>query len=222
MKAFELNDINGYKALILDLDGTLLDSMGVWNEVDEIFLNKRGFEVTPDYTDVVKKSNMRQSAEYTVKRFGLKETPEEVIAEWESTVEYEYAHTIKLKEGAKTFLEHAKASGLRISCATALNRKNAVAALTNNGVYQFFDKMVTLDDIDFEVNKSDPHIFVETANALGVKISECLVFEDVLSAVKGAKSGGFRTVAVYDDLGKREYSEACETADYHIDDWRQI
>lgn len=222
MTRLDIDTILSFKGLIFDLDGTLLDSMRVWTEVDERFLNKRGFEVTQDYTDTVKSCSMQQSAEYTIKRFGLKETPDEVIAEWYNDVEKEYRENIKLKEGAKDVLIKAKEKGIKILSATALNRNNALSALENNGVLDLFDHVVTLDDVDFGINKCDPHIFLLTAEMAGVKPSECLVFEDVLGACIGAKSGGFKTAIVYDEVSSSDFEEGIKVADYYVEDWSVI
>ena len=220
MQAFALKNLNGYKAVILDLDGTIFDSMKVWNKVDEMFLNKRGFEVDDEYTDTVKSSSMQRSAEYTIERFGLKETPEEVIAEWQETVDEEYRHNIRLKDGVREFLEGAKARGIKITCATALARMNAVECLTNNGVYGFFEDITTLEDIGDNANKNDPHIFLTAADKLGLKASECLVFEDVFIAIEGAAKGGFDTVIVFDELSANDFERASNVADYAIKDWK--
>ncbi|MCR5805310.1 MAG: HAD family phosphatase [Clostridia bacterium] len=222
MKDLSLNDLREYDALIFDLDGTILDSMEVWNEVDEIFLGKRGFKVDKEYTDTVKRCSMTQSAEYTVKRYNLKETPEEVIAEWEATVEEEYRSNIKLKKGAMEFLKAARDKGLKIACATALNRKNAVNSLSNNEVLSFFENVTTLEDLGHEVNKSDPSIFLLVSEKLKVDPSKCLVFEDVLGAIEGAKKGGFDTVIVYDRLSAGDYEKGVNTADFHIFDWTEV
>lgn len=222
MKDLRFNDLRNYDALIFDLDGTILDSMEVWNEVDEIFLGKRGFKVDKEYTDTVKSCSMTQSAEYTIRRYGLKESPEEVIAEWEATVEKEYRSNIKLKNGAREFLKEAKDMGLKIACATALNRKNAVNSLRNNDVLSFFENMTTLEDLGNEVNKSDPSIFLLVSSKLGVDPSRCLVFEDVLGAIEGAKKGGFGTVIVYDRLSAGDYEKGVNTADFHISDWSSV
>ncbi len=222
MKDLRLNDLREYDALIFDLDGTILDSMEVWNEVDEIFLGKRGFKVDKEYTDTVKSCSMTQSAEYTVKRYNLKETPEEVIAEWEATVEEEYRSNIKLKKGALEFLKAAKDMGLKIACATALNRKNAVNSLSNNEVLSFFENVTTLEDLGHEVNKNDPSIFLHVSEKLSVDPSRCLVFEDVLGAIEGAQKGGFNTVMVYDRLSAADYEKGVNKADFHIFDWTSV
>lgn len=222
MKDLRFNDLRNYDALIFDLDGTILDSMEVWNEVDEIFLGKRGFKVDREYTDTVKSCSMTQSAEYTIRRYGLKESPEEVIAEWEATVEEEYRSNIRLKKGAREFLKEAKDMGLKIACATALNRKNAVNSLRNNDVLSFFENMTTLEDLGNEVSKSDPSIFLLVSSKLGVDPSRCLVFEDVLGAIEGAKKGGFGTVIVYDRLSAGDYEKGVNTADFHISDWSSV
>ena len=69
------------KGAIFDLDGTLLDSMWVWNQVDIDFLGKRGFDVPPDYPKAIAAMSFHETAEYTIKRFDLKEKVKDVIAE---------------------------------------------------------------------------------------------------------------------------------------------
>ena len=220
MQDFSLSFLENYKAVILDLDGTILDSMKVWNKVDEIFLQKRGFKVDQEYTDTVKSSSMQRSAEYTVERFGLRETPEEVIAEWQSTVDEEYRRNIRIKDGVREFLEGARAMGIRITCATALARMNATDCLGNNGVLDFFEHITTLEDLGNDVSKNDPHIFLTASGKLGLKPSECLVFEDVYVAIEGAMKGGFDTVIVYDDLSANDFEKASNVAKYVIKDWK--
>ncbi len=219
MRDLRLSDLRNYDALILDLDGTMLDSMGVWNEVDEIFLGRRGFAVDREYTDTVKSCSMTQSAEYTIRRFGLSETPDEVIAEWEETVGEEYKNSIKLKEGVREFLFAAKEMGLKLTCATALSSKNAVNSLKNNGVFSLFENITTLEDLGHMTNKNDPSIFFKAAAKVGCDPERCLVFEDVYGALEGAKKGGFDSVIVYDELSSKDYEKAREIADFSVFDW---
>lgn len=214
-----------FDALIFDLDGTLLDSMTLWYRVDQEFLNKRGFEVTPDYTEFVKSSSMEEGAVYTRDRFGLRETPEEIMDEWNKMVYREYRENIRLKDGAKDYIVKAHKAGLKIACATALSARNATAALTSNGISEYMDKLVTLDDIGSNVNKSDPHIYLITSSAIGIRPDRCLVFEDIPAAIRGARSGGFGTCAVYDDIGCNrgaQWEEMTKESDYSFRSWRSL
>ena len=108
------------KAAIFDLDGTLLDSMGVWDQVDIDFLNKRGIEVPPDYMTKVSAMQFRQIAEYTIARFGLTDTPEELMQEWDDMASVAYSTTVEAKPGALDYLRDLKDSGVKLGVATSL------------------------------------------------------------------------------------------------------
>ena len=86
------------ESLIFDVDGTLLDSMTVWNQADTVFLNSRGFEVTPDYTDYVKSVRIEDAAVYTRDRYHLPDTPGQIMAEWKAYVNRAYAEDVLLKD----------------------------------------------------------------------------------------------------------------------------
>lgn len=188
-------------ALILDIDGTLLDSMTIWNQADVVFLSKRGFEVTPDYTDYVKSVRIEDAALYTKERYNLPDSIEDIMAEWNSFVENAYANEVKLKLGVMEFLEEARALGFKMGCATALTSRNVDAAFIRLGIYDYLDVLLTLDDLPGRPDKSEPDIYLEVADRLGVIPSRTIVFEDVPVAINGALKGGFLTCAIYDEVG---------------------
>ena len=102
------NVSNQGKGAIFDLDGTLLDSMGVWDQVDVDFLAKRGFEVPDDYMQKVAAMQFRQIAEYTIARFNLSDTPEELMEEWNHMARVMYSTVVEAKPHAREYLATLK------------------------------------------------------------------------------------------------------------------
>lgn len=196
----------GVKLLIFDLDGTLLDSMSVWHDVDKEFLGRYGYEVTPEYTDMVKRASIEDAARYTQTKYRIPLTWKEIADTWESMVFEFYKNEVKLKAGAKEYLEEAKRLGFCLAVTTALSRKNATASLAHTGIRDLFNCVITLEDFGNKIDKSSPEIFMRAkdyVSASGTVIApeHAVVYDDVQAALMGAKSGGFLTCAVYDNIG---------------------
>ena len=134
------------KAIIFDLDGTLIDSMGLWRRVDSDFLNTRGIEVPEDLFDKLPQGNsFIQTASYFKERFALPETVEEIMSIWTAMVESYYGSSVYLKLGAKELLLKLKAAGYKLGLGTSNSRHLAQTALIFNDVWQHFDAVVTGD-----------------------------------------------------------------------------
>lgn len=221
-----LSELKGKaEALIFDVDGTLLDSMTVWNQADTVFLNSRGFEVTPDYTDYVKSVRIEDAAVYTRDRYHLPDTPEQIMAEWKAFVNRAYAEEVLLKDGAFEYLSAARREGFKTACATALTRENIDSSFTRLGIRGMFDVIVALDDMPHLPDKSEPDIYLHTAELLHAPASSSVIFEDVPVALKGASKGGFITCAVRDAIGagsESAWKEMAAAADYSFEMWRDL
>lgn len=153
------------KAAIFDLDGTLLDSMGVWDQVDIDFLNKRGIEVPPDYMTKVSAMQFRQIAEYTIARFGLTDTPEELMQEWDDMASVAYSTTVEAKPGALDYLRDLKDSGVKLGVATSLPPRLREPALRHVGMFDLFNDIVSVDDAN-DVGKDQPDVYLLAAKRL--------------------------------------------------------
>jgi len=186
-----------FKAVIFDLDGTLIDSMGVWERIDCEFLKIRGLEVPSDYAESIATCGFTEAAAYTVQRFNLTQTTEEVIDEWYKMALKEYSENIKLKPFVKEYIQQLYELDVKMGVATVSPPKLVHPVLKQNGIADFFDVVVTMEDV--KRGKEFPDIYLHAALKLRTLPEECLVFEDVPVAMYSAKRAGMKVWGVYDD-----------------------
>ncbi len=209
------------KCAIFDLDGTLIDSMGVWESIDIDFLGKRGISPIPeDYMKTVAPMGFRRTAEYTIERFGLCETPEALIDEWTEMAKERYSNSVPLKPYAGEFLKYLKERGVLLALATATMKYLAVPALKNNKIYDLFDIVTSTDAVNR--GKGFPDIYLYAAKQLGVSPESCAVFEDIPDGIRGAKAAGMYSVAVFDSYSADEQETLKALADKYILDFREL
>lgn len=199
------------KAYIFDLDGTLLDSMKVWEQIDVDFLAKRGFAVPPGYMEEISASSFPEAAACTIRRFGLSDSVEELLREWNDMAVHAYGHTVGLKPFAREYLAKLKACGAKLGIATSLPAELYEPALQNHGIREWFDAICSVEE--GTRGKESPDIFLLAAERLGVEPAGCVVFEDVLEAVRSAKAAGMTVYGVYDESSRANWEEIGKTAD---------
>ena len=207
------------EGVIFDLDGTLLDSTWVWSQIDTDFLKKRGFEVPKDYSTAIMAMGFEEVAKYTIKRFSLQETKEDVMAEWDAMAKDAYAHDVKLKNGAKELLLWLKQQDIKMAVATSNSASLFEPCLKNLGIYDFFHSFTETGDV--KRGKEFPDVYLKVAEKMGVNPGNCFVFEDILPAVLGAKKGGFQTVLVREpkwNYAKEDFDLICDYAVDEIDE----
>ncbi len=205
------------KGAIFDLDGTLIDSMGVWERIDREFLRKRNIDPPVGLSQTVKNMTFRKSALYFKSRFNITDSIEEIMAEWNDMADYEYSHKIKLKSGIEEFLSYLKAQDVKIGLATTNYRPLVEKVLKNNGILSFFAAISTKTEVGR--GKQFPDIYLATAKKLVLEPGQCVVFEDILPAIIGAKRAGMKVIGVHDESAREEEKEIKEEADAYIYDF---
>ena len=202
------------KGAIFDLDGTLLDSLWVWDEVDKNFLGRRGIDVPDDYMDIINPMSVMQTAQYTIERFSLSDTPQDLIKEWNMLALKEYESNVNMKPGAEKYLNLLKKQGIKLGIATASDPEIYIPALKNLGIYDLFDAITHADEV--ARGKDFPDIYLLAAKKLGATPEKCVVFEDIYSGINSAKSAGFYTVGVHEEYSKKDTDKIIKTADKYI------
>lgn len=207
------------KGIIFDLDGTMLDSLGMWSSLDQAYLEEKGIEAPEGLSSKTEGFTFAETAQYFKDRFGLKEDVEDIVKEWHDYIEKIYPG-LPFKKGVRDFIESSIKEGKKIALATANSRKLAGAVLKAQDYIDYFEVLVSAD----EVGRGKPHpdVFLEAAKRLDLKPEDCLVFEDTLMGVVGAKRAGMTTIAVFDKYNGHNWEEILQTADYTIEDYGQL
>ncbi len=201
------------KGAIFDLDGTLLDSLGAWADVDVRFFAKRGLSVPADYFDSIKTIDLKDAAVLTKTKYGLQESCEEIVAEWLSMIQDEYAHNIQMHEGAENFLRALHCQNIKLGIATSCSPELFTPCLARHNVKELFSAYAITREAK---GKEFPDVYLLAAERLGLAPSECAVFEDILQGIESAKRGGFYTVGVCPS-SSAEYAAMKKTADAVIE-----
>lgn len=179
--------MKGFEGFIFDLDGTVADSLYVWKEVDRKFFKRRDMEVPKGYEEKINAMSFEQAAIYTKEEFGIKESIDKIKKEWFSDAVYEYSNNVKFKEKAKEYIEYIKKQNFKTALCTASPKELYEPFLKNRNSQYLFDVIVSGQEVN--KNKSFPDIYLMTAQRLNIPPSKCVVFEDISSAVLGAKKG---------------------------------
>ena len=199
--------------LIFDLDGTLIDSNGLWVEVDKIFLARRNAPYTKEYYEGVAHTILSNCAIFTKEYLHLEESCEEIIAEWMELAKGQY-HDVPLKNDVREYLDRCKEAGHRMVIFTACVPEHCRAALERHDLAPYFEQIIYAQELG--VDKRSPAIFRKVAEMLGVKPGECVLFDDSLSACKAAKAAGMTVVGVHDSYFSDSEPDMRELCDQYI------
>ncbi len=213
--------LEGKKAVIFDMDGSLVDSMWIWPEVDRIYMEKYDLIPPETFHKDIEGMSYTETAQYFVDTFQTPgQTLERVMQEWRDMTVELYATKVFPKPGAMAFLNEMKRRGILLGIATSNDRQIADAALNARGLGDYFDSIRTSCEV--AAGKPAPDVYLKVAEDLGVNPKECLVFEDVPNGILAGKNAGMEVCAVYDDFSEKDDREKRLLADYYIRDFFEM
>lgn len=204
------------KGAIFDFDGTLFDSMVIWETAGDKYLKSLGIEPEVGLHEKIRDFSMIQSAIYVKENYNLDFTCEEIVAGFNKSVEEFYLTTALPKKGVIEFLEKIKSHGITMCVATVTEKRLIEAALERCEIRHFFKDVITCGEVGH--GKDKPFIYRKAMDIMGLSHESTIVFEDALYAIRTAKGDGFTTAGVYDESEKSQ-DEFRNFADFFIKDY---
>ena len=237
MKALSELDIESKKVIIFDLDGTTIDSIGMWNLTDYTMIKRYGggevpLKVIQDDRDYFLHNNPVGNiyvgyCNFLIQKYKLSIHDPSILSD-ERRDEYAilFENEVEFKPHAAELILKLKEVGKTLVLAT-------MTTLTQLGIYsrskklipvlnisEAFDKITTADMV--KKKKPDPEIYKNVLTLCNVSPEECLVFEDSLTGVKAASDAGMEVVNIYDKYSDKDQDAINEIADYAITDYIEV
>lgn len=208
MKSFILENM---KYAILDLDGTILDSMEAWKNVTRDYLASLGITAAPDIREQVKRRTTEETAIYLQTEYGVQKSKEEIISGIHGVIKGKYETSIDLKPAGRKILHTLKEQKIPFCAATSTDRPLVEAALKRLRIYDDFAFILTCSEVGR--GKYHPDIFYESMHRLGGQLENTVVFEDALHCIQTAKKAGFTVVGIYEKADSQDWEQICQLCD---------
>lgn len=180
---------------LFDMDGTLIDSNGIWRDVDRAFLARRGLPYTHAYYEGVAHTIFPLAARFTREFCHLDESCEDIMAEWMELAQGLYSK-VPVKPGVRAYLRQCRAEGRQLAVVTSSVPEHCRTALRHLDLLKYFDRITFAQELQLE--KREAGVWLAAAAENGVRPEDCTVFDDSIAACQGARSARMRTVGVYD------------------------
>ena len=205
---------------IFDMGGTLIDSNGIWKDVDTAFLAKRGLSYTKEFYEGVAHTIFPLAAKFTKEFCRLPESEEAIMAEWMDMAGDLYGTSVPVKPGVRAYLDKLRAAGERLIVVTSAVPVHCRTALTHLGLMPYFERIIFAHDLQLE--KKDPQLWRLTAEMMGVAPEDCTLYDYSVEACRGAKAAGMHAVGVYDPYFAGTEPEMQAVCDRYIRSFEEL
>lgn len=182
--------------VIFDCDGTLIDSMDAWRDLEGELGRRAGAELTSEDRQTLCTLNIPESAQYFHDRFGLGASGDEVVGMMDEIMLDFYGNRAVARPGALAFIEGLARHGVVMSVASSSPKPYLEAGLACAGIAPYLEAVVSVEDV--HSNKRDPKVYDHTRDLMGTSTSLTWGFEDAIYAVRTLARAGYGTVGVYD------------------------
>ena len=207
-------------SVIFDMDGTLIDSTGIWHEIDVKFFSERNMELPADYAQHIVHLGLRQAAKYTKETYNLSDSIADILKEWHDLSLDMYQNHVLLKPGVLEVLELFKKNNVKMAIATANDEELYMPCIERLGIGKYFDFIADVNTS--QEGKQSAKIYLDLTKLMNSKPENTLVFEDMPTCIKTAHKNGFITVAVYDDNSKDFDQVKKDNSDLFIDNFYEF
>ena len=212
--------LENIKAVIFDLDGTLVDSMWMWRDIDIEYLGRFGIPLPETLQKDISGMSFSETAVYFKETFDIPDSLEEIKKTWNDMAFYKYTHEVPPKPGVLEFLKRLKTLDIRTGIATSNSKELAKAVVESLNISGYMDEIHTSCEV--AKGKPAPDIYLLVAKCLGVKPEECLVFEDIPEGILAGKRAGMKVCAVEDEFSLGMTEEKKKLADYYITHYDEV
>ena len=208
------------KGVIFDIDGVLLDSMEIWDDLGAVYLKSIGVVPEEGLNTILFSMSMEEGAAYLKEHYMLKQSADDILSGIRKLIEDFYFYRVAAKDGANEMMSFLRERGIGMTAATSSPRLHVEKALERNGLLGYLDRIFTTGETG--ISKHSPDIYDLAAAHLKSGPGETLVLEDSLYALKTAQDAGYITMGVYDAKGEKDQEGVRNTGDWYLKDLRDF
>lgn len=212
------------KSLIFDVDGTILDSMPMWLDLENKLLSKYGYTmdtIDRQMRDTIESLSIMEMSEYIAENIAIDLTSKDVYHYFQSSIDFKYANEVKPKGGAIKIIKDLYNKGYNMAVASSSSSECIMSAFKRLGIYECFSIYATADNTGFR--KSTDEFWIDLVNRISGDFKEVILYDDALYAIEQAKNLGIEVVGIKDfPWNETDWERIVEVSDYTSDNISDI